>query len=74
MHAGLAELLDQLGADVARADHGDGGRLHGVVLDGLAVVPVLAEHDAAVFQALGQAGDGGMTGLEPVVTTSLSKA
>ena len=57
VHTGLAELLDQLGADVARADHRHGLRLHGVVLDGLAVVPVLAQHHAAVLKALGQAGD-----------------
>ena len=34
-----------------------------MVLDRLAVIPVLAEHDAAVFEALCQAGDGRHDGL-----------
>ncbi len=57
-HPGLAELLDELGADVSCADHSDGIRLHGVLLDGLAVVPVLAQHHATIFKAPGQTGDG----------------
>ena len=62
-HPGLTELLDKLSADVSCADHGDRIRLHGVLLDGLAVVPVLAQHHTAIFKSLGQTGDGRGDGL-----------
>ena len=62
-HPGLAELLNKLSTDVARADHGDGIGFHGVLLDRLSVIPVLAQHHAAVLKAFGQAGNRRYDGL-----------
>ncbi|MFR9005501.1 MAG: hypothetical protein ACLVKA_03715 [Collinsella aerofaciens] len=63
-------MLDKLSADVSCADHGD-RTARMAPLDGLAVV-LFAQHHTAIFESLGQTGMVG-DGLEPVVTTSLSK-
>ena len=63
VHSDLAELLGQLGADVAGADDRDLlGRL-GALLDLLAMAPVLGEDHLAGLEALGEPLDGRLDGL-----------
>ena len=52
------DLLGQFGSDVAGAHHGHGGGHGDLLLDGPAVVPVLAAQDASDPEAFGQTGDG----------------